>query len=209
MQDHITFALPKGKLAEETLSLLEKLNIVEKGCIDFNSRKLIFEDSKNKIKFILIRNMDVTTYVEYGACDLGVVGKDIIMETKADVYELLDLGFGFCRMCVAAPKDFDVTYYHDMRVATKFVNIAKNFFQGKGIFIEVIKLYGSIEIAPLLKLSDVIVDLVSTGETLRKNGLKEIETIMDSTARLIANKNLLKYKHSRLKKIINTLEESL
>lgn len=207
--DSITIALPKGRLAEDTVNLMAKLNIVESGCIDFNSRKLIFEDSKNKIKFILIRNMDVPTYVEYGACDLGVVGKDIVEESGADVYELLDLGFGFCRMCVAAPNDFDAKYYHDMRVATKFVNIAKNFFQSKGIFIEVIKLYGSIEIAPLLNLSDLIVDLVSTGETLKKNGLREIETIMSSTARLISNKSLLKYKYHRLKEIIDILGKNI
>lgn len=207
--DCITIALPKGRLAEDTVNLMAKLNIVESGCIDFNSRKLIFEDSKNKIKFILIRNMDVPTYVEYGACDLGVVGKDIVEESGADVYELLDLGFGFCRMCVAAPNDFDAKYYHDMRVATKFVNIAKNFFQSKGIFIEVIKLYGSIEIAPLLNLSDLIVDLVSTGETLKKNGLREIETIMSSTARLISNKSLLKYKYHRLKEIIDILGKNI
>lgn len=207
--DCITIALPKGRLAEDTVNLMAKLNIVESGCIDFNSRKLIFEDSKNKIKFILIRNMDVPTYVEYGACDLGVVGKDIVEESGANVYELLDLGFGFCRMCVAAPNDFDAKYYHDMRVATKFVNIAKNFFQSKGIFIEVIKLYGSIEIAPLLNLSDLIVDLVSTGETLKKNGLREVETIMSSTARLISNKNLLKYKYHRLKEIIDILGKNI
>lgn len=207
--DSITIALPKGRLAEDTVNLMAKLNIVESGCIDFNSRKLIFEDSKNKIKFILIRNMDVPTYVEYGACDLGVVGKDIVEESGADVYELLDLGFGFCRMCVAAPNDFDAKYYHDMRVATKFVNIAKNFFQSKGIFIEVIKLYGSIEIAPLLNLSDLIVDLVSTGETLKKNGLREVETIMSSTARLISNKSLLKYKYHRLKEIIDILGKNI
>jgi len=207
--DCITIALPKGRLAEDTVNLMAKLNIVESGCIDFNSRKLIFEDSKNKIKFILIRNMDVPTYVEYGACDLGVVGKDIVEESGADVYELLDLGFGFCRMCVAAPNDFDAKYYHDMRIATKFVNIAKNFFQSKGIFIEVIKLYGSIEIAPLLNLSDLIVDLVSTGETLKKNGLREVETIMSSTARLISNKNLLKYKYHRLKEIIDILGKNI
>lgn len=207
--DCITIALPKGRLAEDTVNLMAKLNIVESGCIDFNSRKLIFEDSKNKIKFILIRNMDVPTYVEYGACDLGVVGKDIVEESGADVYELLDLGFGFCRMCVAAPNDFDAKYYHDMRVATKFVNIAKNFFQSKGIFIEVIKLYGSIEIAPLLNLSDLIVDLVSTGETLKKNGLREVETIMSSTARLISNKSLLKYKYHRLKEIIDILGKNI
>jgi len=207
--DCITIALPKGRLAEDTVNLMAKLNIVDSGCIDFNSRKLIFEDSKNKIKFILIRNMDVPTYVEYGACDLGVVGKDIVVESGADVYELLDLGFGFCRMCVAAPNDFDAKYYHDMRIATKFVNIAKNFFQSKGIFIEVIKLYGSIEIAPLLNLSDLIVDLVSTGETLKKNGLREVETIMSSTARLISNKNLLKYKYHRLKEIIDILGKNI
>jgi ATP phosphoribosyltransferase len=207
--DYVTIALPKGRLAEDTVNLMSKLNIVNSDCIDFNSRKLIFEDSKNRIKFILIRNMDVPTYVEHGACDLGVVGKDIVVESGADVYELLDFKFGFCRMCVAAPKDFEGEYHHDMRVATKFVNIAKNFFQSKGIFIEVIKLYGSIEIAPLLNLSDLIVDLVSTGETLKKNGLREIETIMSSTARLISNKNLLKYKHQRLKNIIGLLEENV
>jgi ATP phosphoribosyltransferase len=112
-------------------------------------------------------------------------------------------------MCVAAPNDFDAKYYHDMRVATKFVNIAKNFFQSKGIFIEVIKLYGSIEIAPLLNLSDLIVDLVSTGETLKKNGLREVETIMSSTARLISNKSLLKYKYHRLKEIIDILGKNI
>lgn len=207
MDKFITVALPKGRLAEETVEMLERKGLTDSSCLDFNSRRLIFEDSKNKMRYILIRNMDVPTYVEYGACDLGVVGKDIILEMTPDVFEFIDLGFGYCRMCVAAPKDVDVKYFHDMRVATKFVNIAKNFFLGKGVFIETIKLYGSIEIAPILNLSDVIVDLVSTGETLKKNGLKEVETILHSTARLIGNKNLVKYKYERVKEIIKVIEE--
>lgn len=207
MDKFITIALPKGRLAEDTVALMDKNGLTDASCVDFNSRRLIFEDQRNKMRFILIRNMDVPTYVEYGACDLGVVGKDIILEMNPDVFEFIDLGFGHCRMCVAAPGGVEVKYFHDMRVATKFVNIAKNFFQKKGIFVETVKLYGSIEIAPILNLSDVIVDLVSTGETLKKNGLVEVETIVNSTARLIGNKNLVKYKYDRIKEIIKLMKE--
>lgn len=207
MENFITIALPKGRLAEDTVAMMDENGLIDSSCVDFNSRRLIFEDHQNKIRFILIRNMDVPTYVEYGACDLGVVGKDIILEMNPDVFEFMDLGFGYCRMCVAAPGGVDVKYFHDMRVATKFINIAKNFFLEKGIFIETIKLYGSIEIAPILNLSDVVVDLVSTGETLKKNGLKEVETILESTARLIGNKNLVRYKYERVKEIIKLMEE--
>jgi ATP phosphoribosyltransferase len=208
MNDWITIALPKGRLAEDTLNLLVEKNIAEKNCIDFKSRKLIFIDEKNKLKFLLIRNMDVPVYVEYGACDLGVVGKDIIEEVKPNIYEFIDLGFGYCRMCVCGIKGKKVDLKHDITVATKFVNITKNYFAKKGILIETIKLYGSIEIAPILGLSDLIVDIVSTGETLRKNGLEEIETMMESTAKLIGNKNLSKCKFERIKNIVNTLETS-
>ncbi len=208
MNDWITIALPKGRLAEETVNLLVKTGIAAQGCVDFKSRKLTFEDEKNKLKFLLIRNMDVPVYVEYGASDLGVVGKDIISEVKPDLYEFLDLGFGYCRLCVAGIKDCDFTYKHDMKIATKFTNLTKDFFNKKGIMVETIKLYGSIEIAPLLGLSNFIVDLVSTGETLKKNGLVEVETLMESTARLVGNKNLSKSKFGRIIEIIQTLEKA-
>ena len=207
MNDWITVALPKGRLAEETIDLLIEKGIAEEGCVDFGSRKLIFEDKKNKLKFLMIRNMDVPVYVEYGASDLGVVGKDIISETKPDLYEFLDLGYGYCRLCVAGIKGCNFTYKHDIKIATKFTNLTKDFFNKKGIMVETIKLYGSIEIAPILGLSDFIVDLVSTGETLKKNGLEEVETLMESTARLVGNKNLSKAKFGRIIDIINTLEK--
>lgn len=206
MNDWITIALPKGRLAEDTIDLLVSKGIAEEGCVNFKSRRLTFEDEKNKLRFLLIRNMDVPVYVEYGASDLGVVGQDIISELNPDIFEFIDLGYGYCRLCVAGIKDQPVEYRHDMTVATKFPNITKKFFAEKGIFIETIKLYGSIEIAPILGLSDVIVDLVSTGETLKKNGLAEMETLMESTAQLVGNKNLSKCKFDRIKEIINTLE---
>ncbi len=207
MTDYLTIALPKGRLAEDTVNLLSQRNIINENSVDFNSRKLFFDDPHNKVRFLMVRNMDVPTYVEHGACDLGVVGKDILLELNPDLYEFKDLKFGFCRLCVAAKKSNTISYAHDMRVATKFVNIAKDFFASKGILVETVKLYGSIEIAPLLNLADVIVDLVSTGETLKKNGLEEVETILESTARLVANKNLAKCKYNRIKEIIRILDE--
>ncbi len=207
MNDWITIALPKGRLAEETIDLLVKTGISEKGCVDFKSRKLIFTDEKNKLKFLMIRNMDVPVYVEYGASDLGVVGKDILSELTPDLFEFLDLGYGYCRLCVAGIKGCDFSYKHDIKIATKFTNLTKEFFNKKGIMVETIKLYGSIEIAPILGLSDFIVDLVSTGETLKKNGLVEVETLMESTARLVGNKNLSKSKFARIIEIIKILEK--
>ncbi|MEF3254789.1 MAG: ATP phosphoribosyltransferase [Deferribacterales bacterium] len=204
MNSIITVALPKGRLAEDTIELFLKKGILDSSCIDFNSRKLIFEDREKGFRFLIVRNMDVPTYVEYGACDLGVVGKDIICETKADVYEFMDLGFGYCRLCVASLEE-DFKYRHDIKVATKFVNITKDFFIKKGFFVDTIKLYGSIEIAPLLGLSDIIVDLVSTGETLKKNGLFLNDVIMESTARLIGNKNLTRGKYQKIKNILEML----
>lgn len=204
MNEIITIALPKGRLAEDTIELFLRKGILNSSCIDFNSRKLIFEDLEKGFRFLIVRNMDVPTYVEYGACDLGVVGKDIICEVEPDTFEFMDLGFGYCRLCIASlEKDFK--YTHDIKVATKFVNITKNFFMKKGFFVETIKLYGSIEIAPLLGLSDIIVDLVSTGETLKKNGLFLNDIIMESTARLIGNKNLTRSKFSKIKGILEIL----
>ncbi len=206
MNNNISIALPKGRLAEETLELFINKGICGNDVVDFNSRKLIFTDEKNNISFLLIRNTDIPAYVEYGAADLGVVGKDVLLESKSPLYEFMDLGFGYCRLCSAGIKDRDNTYRQNMKIATKYPHITKEFFAKKGIMVDIIKLYGSIEIAPIAGLSDLIVDLVSTGETMRKNGLCEVETIMESTARLVANKSLSRAKHTRIKEILNMLE---
>ncbi len=205
MKDNISVALPKGRLAEDTIELFIKNGICNDNVIDFNSRKLIFNDKENNISFLLIRNMDIATYVEYGAADLGVVGKDILAETRSDVYEFMDLGFGYCRLASATIKNSENSYKQDMKVATKYPFLTKEFFAKKGFDVEVIKLYGSIEIAPIVGLSDFIVDLVSTGETMKKNGLEEVETIMESTARLIGNKSLSRAKYLRIKEILQLL----
>jgi len=202
----VNVALPKGRLAEDTIELFLKKGITNEGVVDFNSRRLTFYDEKNNIKFMMVRNMDVSTYVEHGAADIGVVGKDILLESGSDVYEYLDLGFGYCRLCVAGVKESDLSYKHDMVVATKYPMLTKNFFASKGVFVETIKLYGSIELSPIVGLSDFIVDLVSTGQTLLKNGLIEVETILESTARLIGNKSMAKVKYDRIKEIIDTVE---
>ena len=157
------------------------------------------------MRYMLVRNMDVPTYVEHGAADLGIVGLDIIKETAADVYEFMDLGFGACKLCVATIKDSDSRYRHDMVVATKYPKMTKDFFAQKGVFVETVKLYGSIELAPIVGLSDMIVDLVSTGQTMKKNGLEVVETMLESTARLIGNKSMTRLKFERVKDIIKRL----
>lgn len=202
----ISFALPKGRLAEETINLLIEKGVCNEGVVDFSSRRLIFNDEKAKVNFLLVRNSDVPAYVEHGAADFGVVGKDVLVEAKSNFYEFADLKFGACRMCVAAAEGYHSRYKHNIRIATKFPNVTKQFFADKGVFVEVIKLYGSIEIAPLTGLSDYIVDLVDSGETLKKNGLVEVETIMHSSARLIANQSLARAKYERVKEILSVLE---
>ena len=201
----ISFALPKGRLAEQTLELLIKAGLTEEGIVDFSSRRLIFEDKEHAISFMLIRNTDVPTYVEHGVADFGVVGKDILEETKPGVYEFADLGFGVCRLSVAGPCDKVASYTHNMRIATKYPNITKGIFAQKGIFVEVIKLYGSIEIAPATGLCDYIVDLVESGATLKGNGLKEHEVLMHSSARLVANQGLARAKYGRVKAVLEAL----
>ncbi|MCD8491852.1 MAG: ATP phosphoribosyltransferase [Geovibrio sp.] len=204
-EDIITVALPKGRLADETIELFVSKGITQEGVVDEESRKLVFLDEKHGMRYMLVRNMDVPTYVEHGAADMGIVGLDIVKETAADVYEFMDLGFGACKLCVAGIKDSDSRYRHDMVVATKYPKMTKDFFAKKGIFVETIKLYGSIELAPIVGLSDMIVDLVSTGQTLKKNGLEVIETMLESTARLIGNKSMTRLKHERVKEIIKRL----
>jgi ATP phosphoribosyltransferase len=203
--NNISFALPKGRLAEDTIKLLIDRGLTKEGVVDFSSRKLIFDDEENGIRFMLIRNTDVPVYVEHGAADFGVVGKDVLSETGVGIYEFADLGFGACRLSVAGPADEEPVYSHNMRIATKYPNITKAAFAQKGIFVEIIKLYGSIEIAPLTDLSDYIVDLVESGATLKGNGLREYEVLMHSTARLVANRSLSRVKHDRVKVVLDAL----
>ena len=207
ISETVSFALPKGRLAEQTVELFVNRGVCGPDVVDFSSRKLIFEDKDAGVNFLLIRNSDVTTYVEHGAADFGVVGADVLTEAESPLYEFYDLGFGACRMSVAAPDAEQYLYTHNMRVATKYPNITKRFFADKGVFIEVIKLYGSIELAPLTGLADYIVDLVESGETLRKNGLSEVEVMMSSSARLVGNPNLVRAKYERIKEILSVLEQ--
>ncbi len=201
----ISIALPKGRLAEESLDLFVSRGICSRDVIDFNSRKLIFTTVDRSIRFLLIRNMDIPSYVENGAADFGVIGKDILEELNPNLFEMMDLGFGHCRLSVAGIKDSNIGYHHNMKVATKYPSITKSFFMKKGFEVETIKLYGSIEIAPIVGLSDFIVDLVSTGETIKKNGMIELETIMQSTARLVANRYTIRTKHSVIKPFLSKL----
>lgn len=189
----INIALPKGRLGETASSLLEKAGF---GCPQAleNSRKLIFENAENKVRCFWVKPSDVAIYVERGAADLGVCGSDILEEQKPDVYELLDLGIGRCRMAVAAKKGFRDQPDRVLRVATKFVGIAADYFRRKGRQTDIIKLNGSIELAPILGLSDVIVDIVETGTTLRENDLAVTEVISEISARLICNKASEKFK---------------
>jgi ATP phosphoribosyltransferase len=210
MSDYITFALPKGRIMQDSMELFAKIGItcpeMEKG-----SRKLVFENRESKFRFMAVRATDVPTYVEYGCADLGVVGKDTLLEQGKDLYEPIDLKFGYCRMVVAEPKalrqEDDPANWSNIRVATKYPNVTERFFAAKGIQVELIKLYGSIELAPLVGLSERIVDLVSTGATLKENGMVEVETIAEITSRLIVNRASLKTKHQRITEIIEGLEK--
>ena len=200
MNDYINIALPEGRLGEKVYSLFESIGY---GCPEMldGSRKLIFENAENKVRDFWAKPSDVAIYVERGAADIGVVGKDILLEYSPDVYELCDLGFGKCRMAVAGKKGMRIPTDRTIRVATKFSNIAWNYYSEQSRDIEIIKLNGSIEIAPLLDLSDVIVDIVETGATLRENGLEAFETICDISARLVANKAAYKFKSESINKL--------
>jgi ATP phosphoribosyltransferase len=210
--DFITIAIPKGRILEESVELFGKIGI---DCHEIlsDSRKLIFENVEQRMRYMIVRATDVPTYVEYGSADLGIVGKDTLLEQGKDVYEPLDLKFGYCRMMVAEPihlaKTDDPSAWSHIRIATKYPHVTERYFAAKGIQVEIIKLYGSIELAPLVGLSDRIVDLVSTGETMRQNGLVEVESIAEITTRLIVNRASLKTKHARISSIIKGLEEIL
>lgn len=209
---YLTIALTKGRLAKKTLELLEQTGITCEEMKDPDSRKLIFVNEEKRLKFFLAKGPDVPTYVEYGAADIGVVGKDTLVEEGRKMYEVLDLGFGKCRMCVCGPKDAREMLYHQeqIRVATKYPDIAKDYFYNrKHQTVEIIKLNGSIELAPLVGLSEVIVDIVETGSTLRENGLEVLEEIMPLSARMVVNQVSMKMEHERITALIRDLKDVL
>ena len=205
MSDFINIALPKGRLGEKAYSVFEKLGF---GCPEImeSSRKLIFENFENKVRYFWAKPSDVAVYVERGAADIGVVGKDILAESRPDVFELYDLNMGKCRMAIAGKKGVRIDTQSLLRVATKFPNITEEYFHSKGRDIDIIKLNGSIEIAPLLDLSDVIVDIVETGKTLVENNLEVKEEIFNISARLIANKASYKFKNTLISHLLSGLE---
>ena len=207
---YITIALAKGRLAKQTMALLEQMGILCEEMKDPSSRKLIFQNEEWKLQFFLAKASDVPTFVEYGAADIGVVGKDTIDEEGRKLYEVLDLNLGKCRMCVAGPKSAEELLKHGerIRVATKYPAIAKNYFYNKKHqTVEIIKLNGSVELAPIVGLSEVIVDIVETGSTLRENGLEVLEEIYPLSARIVVNQVSMKMEQERITKLINGLRE--
>ena len=209
MDKKINIALPKGRLGEKAYAIFEAAGY---GCPDISedSRRLVFESPENNVRYFWVKPSDVAIYVERGAADIGVAGKDILLEYAPEVFELLDLDIGKCRMCVAAKKGFNSDFQdRTLRVATKFVNIARDHYGKQGRQIDIIKLNGSIELAPLLGLSDVIVDLVETGKTLLENEMEPVETIVDISARLVANKVSYKFNFEAISKLCGDIAARL
>ena len=209
--DYLTIALPKGKLFSLSAHLFEKIGITADHMSE-KSRKLVISNDELKVQFIISKTSDVPTYVEYGAADIGIIGKDVLLESGQDVYELLDLGFGKCRLMMAVPREEKRAHlmdYAHTRVATKYPHIAEQFFAQHGIQMEYIKLNGSIELGPIVGLSESIVDIVETGTTLVENDLEEIAHIMDVSARLIVNRVSFKLKFERIYGIVNDLKRIL
>lgn len=211
-KEYLTFALTKGRLANKTLELLNKIGISCEEMLDKETRKLIFTNEELKLKFFLSKGPDVPTYVEYGVADIGVVGKDTIMEEGRRAYEVLDLGFGKCRMCVCGPESArTLLEHHEMiRVASKYPVIAKDYFNNqKYQTVDIIKLNGSVELGPIVGLSDVIVDIVETGSTLKENGLVVLEEICPLSARMIVNQVSMKMQQERITDLIMKLKSQL
>lgn len=209
---YLTFALAKGRLADKSLGLFEKIGITMEEMHDPDTRKLIFVNEEQKIKMFLSKTSDVPTYVAYGAADIGVVGKDTLLEEGRALYEVLDLGFGKCNMCVCGPAEAaEYLKHHELiRVASKYPNIAKDYFYNKKHqTVEIIKLHGSVELAPIVGLSEVIVDIVETGTTLRENGLQVLEVISPLSARVVVNQVSMKMQNERIMGIIKALREEI
>ena len=209
---YITIALAKGRLAKQTLALLEQTGITCEEMKDKDTRKLIFVNEELGLNFFLAKTSDVPTYVEYGAADIGIVGKDTILEEGRKLFEVADLGFGKCRMCVCGPESAkELLKHHEMiRVASKYPNIAKDYFYNKKHqTVEIIKLNGSVELAPIVGLSEVIVDIVETGSTLKENGLQVLEEICPLSARMVVNQVSMKMESERIRKLIRDLKDTL
>lgn len=211
MKDYLTIALPKGKLFARSVELLDRVGC---GAADLaeTSRKLVITDEEAGARFIIAKTVDVPTYVEYGAADIGIIGSDILLEQEKDVVELLDLGFGTCRLVMAVPETArreKLTDYAHLRVATKYPRCAEKYFDMLGIQTEIIKLNGSIELGPIVGLSEMIVDVVETGRTLKENNLTEVASIFTATARLIANRASFKLKFERLRVLTEKLRTTL
>ena len=212
MNDYITIALTKGRLADQTMKLLERAGYYCDELKEKGSRKLIFVNEKQKLRFFLAKGPDVPTYVEYGAADIGVAGSDIIMEENRRVYEVLDLGFGRCRMCVCGPEEArELLSHHEMiRVTSKYPNIAREYFYNrKHQTVDIIKLNGSVELGPIVDLGDVIVDIVETGSTLKENGLAVLEEVCPISARMIVNQVSMQMKARRVREIIAGVRDCL
>ena len=212
MASGITIALPKGRILSEALALLKKVGL-DSEALAHDSRKLIVDLPECDARFLLLRNSDIPTYVEYGVADVGIVGKDVLQEQLKDVYEPLDLRFGACRLVVARPQAYarpvDAVNWSHIKVATKYLRLAEAHFAKKGVQVELIYLGGSVELAPLIGLSDYIVDLVQTGRTLKENGLVEVEEIMRSTARLVVNRASQKTKYESIMRLIRNMRTHL
>jgi ATP phosphoribosyltransferase len=206
----LTLALPKGRLLDPALALLSSMGI---SGVEADSRRLLMTNEAAGLRFILLKPADIPTYVEYGAADLGIVGKDILLEQQPDVYEPVDLGFGFCRLVVAEPRELwerdDPAKWSWVRVATKYPRLTEAYFSDRGIQVEMVRLDGSIELAPLVGLAERIVDLVQSGETLRANGLVEVAEILTSTARLIVNRASLKTAHGRVNELLSAMRQAV
>lgn len=209
---YLTFALAKGRLAKQTLKLLNQIGITCDEINDPDTRKLIFQNDELGMRFFLAKPSDVPTYVEYGVADIGVVGRDTLLEEGRNLYEVMDLGFGKCRMCVCGPESARELLKKNeiIRVATKYPNIAQNYFKDKkNQTVEIIKLNGSVELAPIVGLSEVIVDIVETGSTLKENGLTVLEEITNLSARIVVNQVSLRMEHERINKLLSDLRTTL
>lgn len=207
MDEYITIALPKGKLFKKSVDMLAKVGYSAENVVE-DSRKLVISNDETKVRFIIAKTVDVPTYVEYGAADIGIIGKDVLNEQGKDVVELLDLNFGRCRLMMAVPEATrrpNLTDYAHTRAATKYPNCAKRYFDKLGIQVELVKLNGSIELGPIVGLSESIIDIVETGTTLRENKLVELDSVFTATARLIANRASFKLKFDRLHKLVKDL----
>ena len=210
MSSPLTLALPKGRLLDHALDLLREIGL---DGVDAESRKLIFDDARLGLRLLLLKPADVPAYVAYGAADLGIAGKDVLLEQEPDVYEPLDLGFGFCRLVVAEPRTLserdDPARWSWVRVATKYPRMTEQYFSSRGVQVEIVRLDGSIELAPLVGLAERIVDLVQSGETLRANGLVEVAEIARSTARLIVNRASMKTEYPRVRRLVDEMKSRI